>query len=156
MRTICLLITFTLFPSLSLAQVLIEEKYEYYQIAPKSKEEILTSLNHMSPVKNNGEVFHGYAYTAIKWDFLWKYNSISCWVTSVETKLTTTYTLPKLMSNVGVVNSIWREWFPNLVKHEKGHHGIARIARQSRPKIAILYVCQRPGMVGWFSLLGQT
>lgn len=111
--------------ALSMAEVSVSEKYQYYVVFPESKSAIARELLNKSPIKENDQVFFGYAHSYIRWHFNWKYNSERCWITSVSTVLETTYTLPELGNNVPSVNNVWRQWFPNLERHEKGHHEIA-------------------------------
>ncbi len=130
---------FMAFSSLTLAKESVDESYKFYQVNPNSKTEILSSLNKTSPIKSDGSIFHGYAYSYIKWNFRWKYNKNSCWITYVNTELNTTYTLPKLVSDIEEVNGIWNKWYPNLVIHEKGHHQLAiAIAQKIQKKITEL------------------
>jgi predicted secreted Zn-dependent protease len=112
-------------PNRVLAKISFTEKYDFYHVHPYSKADILISLNQATPISENGEKFHGYAYSSVKWNFRWKYNSKSCWITSVDTDVNTAYTLPKLGTNIVDVNEIWEQWYPKLVLHEKGHHKLA-------------------------------
>ncbi|NQZ90962.1 MAG: DUF922 domain-containing protein [Moritella sp.] len=121
----------SIIPSLVLAKNSVSESYEFYSVYPHSKSEILSSLNNKTTISKDGEKFHGYAYSDVKWNYRWKYNKKSCWITSANTVLNTTYTLPKLGTNIDDVNEIWNQWYPNLVYHEKGHHKFAtKIARK--------------------------
>ncbi|PKG36974.1 DUF922 domain-containing Zn-dependent protease [Psychromonas sp. Urea-02u-13] len=112
-------------PSVVIAKMSVSEEYNFYSIYPYSKAEILSSLNENTPISTNGEKFHGHAYSYVKWNFRWKYTKNSCWITSANTTVETKYTLPKLGTDVGDVNEIWNQWYPNLVLHEKGHHKFA-------------------------------
>ena len=103
----------------------VSESYNFYLISPESKGEILKLLNSTSPILEDGDVYHGYAYSSINWNFRWRYNKNSCWITSASTKLNTTYTLPKLETKSNDVNQVWNQWYPKLVLHEKGHHKLA-------------------------------
>ncbi len=123
-------------PSLVIAKKLITESYEFYRVYPYSKGEILSSLNKKTPISKYGEKFHGYAYSDIKWNFRWRYNKKNCWITSAKTEVNTTYTLPKLGTNIDDVNEIWNQWYPKLVSHEEGHHKFAtKIAKKIKHSI---------------------
>lgn len=118
-------------PNLVIAKISFTEDYDFYLVHPYSKAEILISLNKTTPISESGEKFHGYANSHVKWNFRWKYNNKSCWITSANTDVNTTYTLPKLGTNLVDVNEIWNQWYPKLVLHEKGHHRLAlKIAKK--------------------------
>ena len=116
---------FMIFPSLLRAEVTVSEKFKYYSVYPVSKSGLLDELRNKSPITEDGDVFFGYTYSSINWRFKWKYNSSKCWLTSVETSLESTYTMPKLETDYFWVKGVWDKWYPNLMKHEKGHHLIA-------------------------------
>lgn len=103
----------------------VTENYKFYLLSPESKGEILKELNITSPIIEDGEIYHGYAYSTINWNFNWRYNKNSCWITSANTELNTTYTLPKLETKSNDVTQVWNKWYPKLVLHEKGHHKLA-------------------------------
>ena len=112
-------------PAFVIAKMSVTEEYIFYSVYPYSKAEILSSLNESTPISTNGEKFHGHTYSYVKWNFRWKFNKNSCWITSADTAVMTEYTLPKLGTDVSEVNEIWNQWYPNLVLHEKGHHKLA-------------------------------
>jgi len=131
--------SFAIFPSLVIAKITVSERYDFYDIYPYSKAEMLDSLNNKTPISKNGEKFHGYAYSDVKWRFRWKYNKESCWITSVNMTVDTKYTLPKLSTSVDGVNEIWNQWYPKLVDHEKGHHKLAiKIAKKIDNSILLM------------------
>lgn len=107
------------------AEVNTSESFKYYSVNPVSRADMLASLRAASPIREGGEIFFGYTYSSVKWNFRWKYNSNSCWIASVATELATTYTLPQLASDSVEVKQVWSRWFPKLLRHENGHHDIA-------------------------------
>ncbi len=136
MKILCLLFLSTLISFASNAETTVDEEFKYYYVSPNSKSEILSSLNRKSPIREGSEIYHGYAYSSVKWDFRWKYNRQNCWITSVNSEVKTTYTLPKLINSGSDVANIWDKWYPNLLNHEKGHHKLAlRIASNIERKI---------------------
>lgn len=107
------------------AEVNTSENYKYYSINPVSRADMLASLRAASPIREGDEIFLGHTHSAITWNFRWNSNSNSCWITSVETKIASTYTLPQLASDAIEVKQVWSRWFPKLLRHENGHHDIA-------------------------------
>lgn len=124
-------------PSNVQAKNSVSEDYKYYLIKPNSKDDILKSLNKASPIVEDNKIYHGYAYSHIDWDFKWRYNTHRCWISSVNIRLNTTYTLPKVKTQSNDVYDVWRQWYPKLVLHEKGHHNLAvTIAKKIESAIA--------------------
>jgi len=122
--------------SVALAEPLVSEEYEYYYVNPNTRADILTSLKENSPIREHGKTMYGISNSDVKWNFKWKYNSQICWITSVNTKVTTTYILPKLIEGGSGIDSFWDNWYPNLLTHEKGHHKLAvDVAEEIEEKI---------------------
>ena len=121
-----LLLIFTLLPFYLNAEIKIVESYRFYKVATKSKSNILEDLNNASPIREEGNVFHGYTRYDIKWKFWWKSNNNKCEVTKVETNLKLKYTMPSLISSNSEIKVIWSNWYPNLEIHEKGHGDLAK------------------------------
>jgi len=111
--------------SLAFAEPLVSEEYEYYFVNPNTRADILTSLKENSPIHGGGRTMYGSSNSDVEWNFKWKHNSQVCWITSVSTNVTTTYTLPKLVKGGSDIDSFWDNWYPNLLIHEKGHHQLA-------------------------------
>lgn len=132
--SICVLISCQVY-----AEVNTSENFKYYSINPVSRADMLASLRAASPIREGGEIFLGHTYSAITWNFRWNSNSNSCWMTSVEIKLASTYTLPQLASDSVEVKQVWSRWFPKLLRHENGHHNIAlKTARKIDQTIATI------------------
>lgn len=123
-KALALLITLLSF--YSNAETKVFEEFQFYEVAPTSKNDLLRTLNRTSPIRESGEVFHGYTKYNINWRFWWKTNDNQCVFTKVETTLKLKYTLPKLKSSKSDVNAIWSNWYPNLKTHEEGHAELAK------------------------------
>lgn len=110
----------------SSAETKILENFNFYEVAPTSKTDLLRTLNNSSPIRENGEIFHGHTKYDINWRFWWKSNSKQCVFTKVETTLKLKYTMPQLKSSKSDVKVVWSNWYPNLETHEKGHGELAK------------------------------
>ena len=124
MKVISFLISVVL-SSVAFSEPLVSEEYEYYYVNPNTRADILTSLKENSPIHENGKIMYGSSNSDVKWNLKWKHNSQICWITSVNTKVNTTYTLPKLIEGGSGIDDFWDNWYPNLLTHEKGHHKLA-------------------------------
>ena len=124
MKLLLLILIFLSF--YSSAKTNIVEDTLFYQVTPTSKANLLETLNSTSPIRENGDVFHGYTKYEINWRFWWKSNNDQCAFTKVETTLTLKYTMPQLKSSKSDVKVIWSNWYPNLETHEKGHGQLAK------------------------------
>ena len=111
--------------SVAFAESLVTEEFEYYFVSPNTRADILTSLKENSPINGGGRTMYGSSTSDVEWNLKWKHNSQVCWIISVNTKVTTTYTLPKLIKGGNGIDSFWDNWYPNLLIHEKGHHQLA-------------------------------
>ena len=124
MKVISFLISVVL-SSVAFSEPLVFEEYEYYYVNPNTRADILTSLKENSPIHENGTIMYGSSNSDVKWNLKWKHNSQICWITSVNTKVNTTYTLPKLIEGGSGIDDFWANWYPNLLTHERGHHKLA-------------------------------
>ncbi|WP_164718211.1 DUF922 domain-containing protein [Colwellia sp. Arc7-635] len=110
----------------SSAETKVVESTLFYEVAPASKGSLLETVNSASPIRENGDVFHGYTKYEINWRFWWKSNNKQCVFTKVETTLKLKYTMPQLRSSKSDVKVVWSNWYPNLEIHEKGHGKLAK------------------------------
>ena len=108
------------------AETQVFEEFQFYEVAATSKSNLLKTINRASPIRQNGEIFHGFTKYNIKWRFWWKSNGNKCAFTKVETTLRLKYTLPQLKSSDPEVKTVWSNWYPNLEKHEKSHGKLAK------------------------------
>ncbi|TAL40158.1 MAG: DUF922 domain-containing protein [Alphaproteobacteria bacterium] len=102
--------------------------YNYYPVnaGQASLNEVLIAAY---PLQKPGERFHAYTDWHIDWNFKYAANGGFCSMTSVDTVLTATMTLPKLESAPSAdVQSRFDDYFPKLKLHEDGHLRIAQNA----------------------------
>lgn len=122
-----ILLIFSIFLSFySRAETKIVEDFLFYEVAPTSKGDLMAVLNRISPIRENGNVFHGYTKYEINWRFWWKSTNNQCVFTKVETTLRLEYTMPQLKSSKSDVRVVWSNWYPNLELHENGHGKLAK------------------------------
>jgi len=101
----------------------IQIAYEYYPVKVSKVSELPTTLNKASPITEDGKKYHAYTRWNIEWRYRWRVWENRCKVSTVSTRLTITYTLPKLinLTQNETIDQVWNEWYPNLVAHEKNH-----------------------------------
>ncbi len=87
------------------------------------------ALNAATPIRENGQVFHGHTQWRVKWSFRWhRQASGRCAITSVTTELTTTMQLPELRQASAVDRERFDRFLPRLKLHEDGHRDHGRAA----------------------------
>lgn len=124
MRSLFFILLF--YPICSEAKVNITENNVFYSVNAKTKETLLATINNATPIREDGEVFHGHTKWNINWRFWWKSNSSQCRINKVEASLILTLTMPKLVSTDEQVKQVWSNWYPNLLTHEIGHINLAK------------------------------
>ncbi len=112
-----------IWPTSLIADPAINTTYKYYLINTKTSAQLMSDLNHASPIKENGEIFHGHTDSNIRWKFSWQSKHGKCRISKVNTYVDITYTLPKRIHKTTDrdLQKIWDEWFPALLAHEKNH-----------------------------------
>jgi predicted secreted Zn-dependent protease len=110
------------------AEPLLETGYVYYRVSSPSRRELLANLNRATPIRQNGNPFHGFTESQIRWRFWWRTQDRLCTITRVEVFVDVTITLPRLEESPAAVREVWDRWYPNLVLHENGHREIALAA----------------------------
>lgn len=87
------------------------------------------ALNAATPIRENGQVFHGHTKWWVKWNFRWhRQASGRCAITSVTTELTTTMQLPELRQASAADRERFDRFLPRLTTHEEGHRDNGRAA----------------------------
>jgi len=107
------------------ATLSIEQKTDYYTVSTDALASLLSTVNAASPIRQNGEVYHGYTKYHIEWSFWPQGNSHRCKIVRLKTTLSIVFTLPQLKSENEEVHAVWRLWFPNLLRHEEKHAALA-------------------------------
>jgi predicted secreted Zn-dependent protease len=110
------------------AEPLLETGYRYYPISSPSTRELLANLNRATPIRHNGNPFHAYTESQIRWRFWWQTENRLCSITRVEVRVEVTFTLPRLEASPAAVREVWERWYPELVRHENGHRDNALAA----------------------------
>lgn len=103
------------------AKPVVKTSYTYYSVSSLSKQGLFTSLNQATPIRLDGRIFHGSTRSNIDWKFWWGSEGGQCWITRVKVFVDVTFTLPKLKDSPMEVYDLWKQWYPNLFLHEKGH-----------------------------------
>lgn len=111
----------------SFSEVLLEERFEHYYIAPERIEQIKLELRINSPVNQENRVFHGGTEWTLVPDFRWKVIGNLCKIKDVRVRLDGVYTLPKLESELSVSKELkdrFDRYYSALLAHEKGHQDL--------------------------------
>lgn len=111
----------------SQGEVLLEERYEHYTIAPIEVDQIKFELRKNSPISRANQIFHGGTEWTLVPHFRWKRERYQCRIKDVMVKLNGTYTLPKLYSTVSATTSTkkrFNAYYEALLGHEKGHQNL--------------------------------
>ena len=121
------------------AEPSIETGYVYYPVSSPSRRELLARLNRATPIRHNGNPFHGYTDSHIEWRFWWQTVNRRCRINRVEVVVDVTFTLPRLEDSPAQVRDVWERWYPKLVRHENGHRDNAlTVARRIEAGIRAL------------------
>ncbi|MEZ0226793.1 MAG: DUF922 domain-containing protein [Alphaproteobacteria bacterium] len=130
-QLILLSLLLTAFPRLCHAAVQENISYDYYSVtvAQGTLHEALVAAY---PLQKPGERHHAFTNWRIDWHFDWAGDGgDKCSMSSVETTLTVTMTLPKIVSASPAIDQQFDDYFPKLKVHEDGHLEIARNAANS-------------------------
>jgi predicted secreted Zn-dependent protease len=111
------------------AEVIETFDLDTYEVDQESDQTLLQAINHVSPIKERGRIFHGYTRWYIKWNYRWwRETDGQCRITSVSVSLDVDMTLPELDEATPAVATEFHRYVSNLRLHEDGHQGIARKA----------------------------
>ncbi|MGE8279655.1 MAG: DUF922 domain-containing Zn-dependent protease [Stenotrophomonas sp.] len=126
----------------------------YYPISGKSSKQLLEAMQQHGPEGDDGQRFHGYT----RWHVSWKYQTSSrgnrCSITSVDTQVTGTITLPQWTDTQGATEDLlnrWQHYSSLLREHEQGHYQFALDAAAAIRQQLIAM----PAQVGCPNLLTQ-
>lgn len=121
-------IVFVLFAATSVvAEPKVKTRYTYYSVSAFSKQELFANLNRATPIRIGGKIFHGSTQSNISWKFWLKMKNNRCRVNKVRVSVDVNFTLPKLKNSPMEVYAVWKRWYPQLFRHEKGHRNNALI-----------------------------
>jgi predicted secreted Zn-dependent protease len=102
----------------------IDVHYKFYWIYPKSKQDLGRELDRRSPIIFKGKKYRGYTQWQVTWNYRWWETTNSCKVTTAQTQLKVTFTLPKIPNNHPVdaqTRQGFNRYFQALFKHEQNH-----------------------------------
>ncbi len=102
----------------------ISVNYKFYDIYPKSFNDIDKEMYNKTPILKNGARYRGYTDWHVKWSYSWQNKGNYCKLTSVSTRLDVTYTMPKIPDNFKVnskILSVFNNYYKALINHEYGH-----------------------------------
>lgn len=106
-----------------------EERYTAY---PQRGQSLRQALNAASPIRENGEVFHGHTKWNIRWAFKWRRKADGrCRITSNETRLDLVITMPELDGGDRAMQQRFSDFHDALYEHELGHADLAREAAEA-------------------------
>lgn len=129
---ILLLLACFALPGASVAEVTENLAYTYYVVAVRPGQPLYRQISAVSPIREDGEVFHGNTHWSINWQFRWhRGEDRVCRITSATTDLKTVITLPRLNGASAQQQASFDEFILALNDHELGHYRIAQEAAQS-------------------------
>ncbi len=129
MRFLVTLIACIALTSPCFADVVESGAQQLYEVRQGPGTSLLHALNSASPVRQNGQTFHGHTAWEIRWKFRWNQSAAGlCAITSVTTALSIKTTLPQLTSGTPEGTAEFGRYLPALRTHEEGHAAIARKA----------------------------
>lgn len=120
-----------LFPGIALAEVYENLSYSYYEVTAQADKTLRSLLNASTPIRENGQIYHGHTSWNIQWRFRWNINqSGMCQITSSSTTLNSVVTLPRLDGASSRQQALFDRYISSLEEHELGHYKLAvRTAR---------------------------
>ena len=113
-----------LISGLTQAEPTVTTVFKHYDIFPKSKSDLRPAMGRTSPIKKNGKTYKGHTRWKVRWSYKWYKKDGSCSITSVNTTLKITYTMPHIAENHEVaepVSQYFDDYYASLLEHEKGH-----------------------------------
>lgn len=124
-----LLLCFLLITQTSGAEVSDSLEYAYYTANADPASSLRSVLNSASPIRQNGQIFHGYTRWYVKWNFRWQEKpSGHCRITRVATQVTGNITLPRLSGATALQERQFGKYLSALHAHELGHYDIGKEA----------------------------
>lgn len=126
MRLRLLVLACILLPASAFAEVSENLAYTYYDVTAQADKTLLSQLNASSPIRENGQVYHGHTKWDIRWRFWWNTDASGvCRITRSSTSLVSAITLPRLNGANLRQQSIFDRYIASLEAHELGHHQLA-------------------------------
>lgn len=119
-------------PMLARAELAEQLVYKYYKAEHAPGRSLRDSLNLATPIRHDGEVFHGHTNWHVQWRFRWQQDERGrCRLVQNRTELTADITLPELSKADEPTRRAFDAYLPPLKAHELGHFQIAQsVARK--------------------------
>lgn len=109
------------------AEVILQEQFIHYGIAPTSMSDIKLELRKHSPVSRENRLFHGGTQWKLTPQFGWRMEGHLCKIRQISVYLQGSYTLPE-MTNRDIASptliAVFDEYYTSLLHHEKGHQAL--------------------------------
>ena len=103
--------------------------YTYYTADADPTRSLLSILNASTPIRRNGNLFHGHTDWRVKWDLQWfEKPDGRCKIIKVTTEITGNITLPRLVGANPRHQSQFGRYLSALRVHELGHYDIGKEA----------------------------
>ena len=141
-----LLGTCIVFAGEAAAGVKVSEKTSGYDVAGKTGEALLASMDRHGP--KHGFLTRAIAQTkySVSWTIAWGETRAACRVKSIDGELDITYTYPSAQGLPSGLERRWNRFMAGVKKHEKAHGDMARqMARAVEKSVAKLSIGDDPG-----------
>lgn len=113
------------------AEVVESFDLDTYEVDQDDDETLLQAINAESPIRQRGQIFHGFTKWFIRWNYRWwEDDNGTCRITEVTTTLDIDMILPELDDATPEAAAEFRRYIRNLRLHEDGHRDIARAAAE--------------------------
>ncbi len=120
-------LTLILASSAAMAAPNVNATIEHYPIRGDSADELRHQMNKKGPKHDDGKRYDGYTSWHVKWRFRWRESDGQCAITSVDTQVDVTSTLPRWVEAKAADEDLqakWNDFYRALKKHERGHKRI--------------------------------
>lgn len=106
--------------------------YVHYAVHVRPGQPLHRQMSAVSPIREDGKVFHGHTHWSIHWRFRWhKGDDRICRITSATTDLKAVITLPRLEGANAQQQEAFDRFILALNEHELGHYRISQEAART-------------------------
>jgi predicted secreted Zn-dependent protease len=109
----------------ALADPMVTETFDYYDVDGATAQEIRTDLNRRGPIDGTEHRrFDAVTHWQVRWRYTYKDVGGGCGITTVSTNADITYAFPRLLprnSAPAALRQAFAGYLENLLVHEKGH-----------------------------------
>lgn len=112
----------------------LQEQLDYreYEVQTAGHTSLRQALNTSSPIRHNGQTYHGYTQWNVDWRFYWRPQADGrCQIERVTTRLQATITLPRLQDAPEPLQTHFERYRSALHAHELGHYRYGQAAARS-------------------------